>query len=99
MDFQVFACRLKALRTSKNLTLQQLGSEVHATKATIGNLENSNKQPSLVMVCALADYFRVSLDYLTGRSDVPDMLIRDQDGSIVVVEAMAPPDTNGPTGH
>ena len=69
MDFKVFAERLKQLRNSKGLTLKQLGDAIGSTKATIGNLENSNKQPSLAMLCALADYFDVSLDYLVGRSD------------------------------
>ncbi len=71
MDFKVFAKRLKALRTANDLTLQQLGDAIQSTKATIGNLENSNKQPSLSMVVALADFFDVSLDYLVGRSDDP----------------------------
>lgn len=71
MDFKFFSLRLKELRTSHNLTLQQLGENIGSTKATMGNLENSNKQPSLQMVVALADYFDVSLDYLVGRSDDP----------------------------
>lgn len=71
MNFKIFSIRLKELRTSRKLTLQQLGDAVQSTKATIGNLENSNKQPSLSMVVALADYFDVSLDYLVGRSDDP----------------------------
>ncbi len=71
MDFKFFSLRLKELRTSRNLTLQQLGENIGSTKATMGNLENSNKQPSLQMVVALADYFDVSLDYLVGRSDDP----------------------------
>lgn len=73
MDFEKFQERLKHLRTENKLTLQQLGSFVGSTKATIGNLENGNKRPSLEMVCALADYFDVSIDYLVGRTDKPNM--------------------------
>ena len=72
MDFIVFSTRLKELRISRNLTLQQLGESIGCTKAAMGNLENSNKQPSLQMAAALADYFDVSLDYLVGRSDSPE---------------------------
>ena len=71
MNFNLFAQRLRSLRLKHGLTMQQLGAAVSSTKATIGNLENCNKQPSLLMVCALADYFNVSLDYLCGRSDNP----------------------------
>lgn len=73
MNFNLFAQRLRSLRLNHGLTMQQLGAAVSSTKATIGNLENCNKQPSLLMVCALADYFNVSLDYLCGRSDNPEM--------------------------
>lgn len=71
INFDLFSSRLKSLRLSKGLTLQQLGESIGSTKATMGNLENSNKQPSLLMIVALADYFDVSLDYLVGRSDDP----------------------------
>lgn len=72
INFDLFSSRLKSLRLSKGLTLQQLGESIGSTKATMGNLENSNKQPSLLMIVALADYFDVSLDYLCGRSDKPE---------------------------
>lgn len=72
INFQLFSFRLKSLRLNSELTLQQLGEAIGSTKATIGNLENGNKQPSLLMIVALADYFDVSLDYLVGRSDNPD---------------------------
>lgn len=68
---KVFAERLKELRQSQHLTLQQLGENLASTKATMGNLENCNKQPSLTMVIKLADYFNVSTDYLLGLSDDP----------------------------
>lgn len=70
-DDQAFASRLKALRTSRGLTMEALAKEVHGTKAAIGNFENANKKPSLDALIALADYFDVSLDYLVGRSDDP----------------------------
>lgn len=64
-----FSKRLNTLRKLNNLTLQQLGSELGSTKATISNLENENKSPSVDMLISLADFFNVSLDYLVGRSD------------------------------
>lgn len=66
---KIFAERLKVLRQSQNLTLQQLGEKLGATKATIGNLENCNKQPSMTMVIKIAEYFNVSVDYLLGLSN------------------------------
>ena len=73
MNFDIFCSRLKLLRAENNLTLLQLGNYIGATKATISNLENGNKKPSLEIILSIAEYFNVSLDYLTGRSDIPDM--------------------------
>lgn len=71
-DNQTFASRLKELRTTRGLTMEALAKEIHGTKAAIGNFENANKKPSLDALIALADYFDVSLDFLTGRNDNPN---------------------------
>lgn len=67
MNLESFPQKLKSLRFAKNLTLQQLATALGHTKATIGNLENANKQPSLRLITAIADYFDVPTDYLLGR--------------------------------
>ena len=67
----IFAKRLKALRLSRNMTLQNLGDVVSCNRHNISNLENSRVSPSFAMLMALADFFDVSLDYLVGRSDDP----------------------------
>lgn len=69
--FDTFSDRLKELRTSKGLTMEQLGKELDSTKGTISNYENGNKKPSLDMLIKIADYFNVSIDYLVGRSNDP----------------------------
>ncbi len=70
---KIFAERLKALRTSKGMTLQQVGNCTNSTKSTIGNFENMNKKPSLKMIIKIADCFNVSIDYLIGRVDKPNI--------------------------
>lgn len=71
--FNYFSERLKELRTSKGLTMEQLAKEIDSTKGTISNYENKNKKPSLDMLIKLADYFDVSIDYLVGRTDDPKL--------------------------
>lgn len=66
-----FSLRLKELRKTNNLTLEQLGKNIGSTKATMSNYETGQKKPSLDMVIKLADYFQVSIDYLVGRTDDP----------------------------
>ena len=70
-----FSERLNYLRKLNGLTLQQLGISINSTKATISNLENGYKSPSVDMLIALADFFDVSLDYLVGRSDDESFII------------------------
>lgn len=70
---QNFPERIKGLRISKGLTMEQLGKEIKSTRGTIGNFENGNKKPSLDMLIKLADYFNVSIDYLVGRTNDPKL--------------------------
>ncbi len=83
MFFNVFSNRIKILRASKGLTMEQLGKEVNSTKGTISNYENGNKKPSLDMLIKLADYFDVSIDYLIGRTN--DSVLHQKDDWLVSV--------------
>ena len=69
--FDEFSERLKELRVSKHLTLEELARGINSTRATICNFEKQNKTPSLEMLLKLATYFDVSLDYLMGRTEDP----------------------------
>lgn len=59
--------RLKELRTSKNMSQQQLGSVIKVTKVSICGYETGTRLPSLDTLIELANYFGVSTDYLLGR--------------------------------
>ena len=67
--YKSFSERLRELRTSKGLTMEQLAKEIESTKGTISNYENKNKKPSLDMLIKIAEYFDVSIDYLVGRTN------------------------------
>lgn len=68
----VFAIRLKEIRKEKGLTQKQLASEIGASERGIQQYELGERKPAYDALITLADYFDVSLDYLCGRSDVPD---------------------------
>lgn len=70
-DKILFAARLKQLRTGKKLSAIALAKETGLTNAAISQFENAVNYPHCNTLCALADYFGVSLDYLVGRSDDP----------------------------
>ena len=64
-----FGKRLKALRKSADVTQAELADSLNERRATLTNYENKNVYPGFNMLIKLADYFHVSVDYLTGRSD------------------------------
>lgn len=67
-----FSQRLKELRKTRCVTQLLLASEIGITLKQIQRYELNQSEPTLSNVIALADYFDVSLDYLCGRSDVPE---------------------------
>lgn len=69
----IFSNRLKELRGSRNLTQKQLAQEVGASERGIQNYEICSRKPTYEMLVALADFFNVSIDYLVGRTDNPEV--------------------------
>jgi len=68
-----FAVRLKELRKSRNLTQGAVGEAIGLKKQVINDMEHGRCKTSLDRAVALANYFGVSLDYLTGRTDNPEI--------------------------
>ena len=67
----IFSERLKALRIAKGIKQSDLAVVVGVKNTAISMMEGAERGPSVDVLCALADYFDVSLDYLVGRSDDP----------------------------
>ena len=72
MNTKIIGENLRKIRTVSYLSLQDVADKLGIQKGTLGNIERGDKAPSLAMLCKLAEYFCVSLDYLTGRSDDPE---------------------------
>ena len=85
-----FSERLVQLRKEKNITQRQLASALNLSEVGIQNYEGGRRKPAYDILLALADYFNVSIDYLTGRTDCPDIVTKDKDGNYIAVEAMHP---------
>lgn len=67
-----FSSRLRELRKAKGLTQQQLAMYVGISKSSINMYERGEREPGLEMLETIADFFNVDLDYLLGKSDVPN---------------------------
>lgn len=60
---------IKNLRLQSGLNQVEFAKRMGVTKQCISNWENDNVLPSIDMLIKLADYFKVSTDYLLGRTD------------------------------
>ena len=58
--------QIKKLRTAHGITQVQLSKALGVTKQSVSNWENDNIQPSIDMLIRLAEYFKVSTDYMLG---------------------------------
>ena len=59
---------LKSLRKSRKITQSELGNMLGYGYTAISNYESGRNEPSINDLIRLADYFNVSLDYLTDRN-------------------------------
>ena len=61
--------RLRALRKERKETQGQIAEAICITVRQYQRFEAGEQKPGFDNLCALADHFEVSLDYLAGRTD------------------------------
>lgn len=67
---QTFGTRIKALRTERKLTLDQLAKLTDSSKSYIWELENKNPpRPSAEKLAEIARALEVTVDYLLGNEE------------------------------
>lgn len=67
--------RLRELREARHLSQVRLAMELNLSQNSISRYENREREAGYETLVAMADYFQVSLDYLLGRTDQPDMKV------------------------
>lgn len=70
-----FAKRLRELRTSHELSQQKLANYLNLSKSSVNMYERAEREPGLETLEAIADFFNVDLDYLLGKSDIPNRFL------------------------
>ena len=68
-----FSERVKELRLKNHMTQVALGKILGVQQDAISTYENGKFYPEVRNLLILADYFGVSLDYLMGRTDDPEV--------------------------
>lgn len=64
-----FATRLVKLRESRNLTQLQLAIQTGIKRPALSHYEKGRREPDIKTLIVLADFFKVTLDELIGRSE------------------------------
>ena len=66
---EILATRLRELRKEKGLSQIQLAVYCDITENTYQNYELMYREPKIEILVRIADLYKVSLDYLCGRTD------------------------------
>ena len=61
--------RIKGCRESKGITQSEIARILGIELRSYVRYEAGDRQPSLDMLCKIADFFEVSTDYLLGREN------------------------------
>ena len=66
--------RLSELKSSKQLMQKEIAQGAGVPLRTYQRYETGEREPSASTLSALADFFNVSIDYLVGRTDNPQVM-------------------------
>lgn len=61
--------RIRDLREDRDLTQAQVGAAINLPQRTYADYESGQRMIPPHILCALADFYSVSVDYLLGRTD------------------------------
>lgn len=65
--------RIRELRKARRITQLKMTLDLDMSQNTISRYESGEREPGIAELIRIADYFRVSIDYLVGRTDDPVM--------------------------
>ena len=65
--------RIKVLRSERVITQKEIAGLLNMTVNAYQKYEYGEREPEMKVFIALADYFDVSIDYIVGRSDSPEV--------------------------
>lgn len=68
-----FTERLSALQTERKCLKKDIAKSVGVSIMGYYRYEHGEREPSMSVLIALAEYFDVSIDYLVGRTDEPEV--------------------------
>jgi transcriptional regulator with XRE-family HTH domain len=79
---QDVGARLKRVRGHRRMTLTDVAQRTGISKSTLSRLETGGRRPTLELLLALSETYRVPLDDLVGAPDVGDPRLRLKPGRV-----------------
>ncbi|UPQ86127.1 helix-turn-helix domain-containing protein [Ignavigranum ruoffiae] len=70
--------RIKELRIEKNLLQEKLAGYLNVSQQTVSKIETGTSDIPYDLLIKLADFFKVSIDYIYGRTEIRDMLTEEK---------------------
>ena len=70
--------RIKELRIEKNLLQEKLAGYLNVSQQTVSKIETGTSDIPYDLLIQLADFFKVSIDYIYGRIEIRDMLTEEK---------------------
>jgi transcriptional regulator with XRE-family HTH domain len=67
--------RIHLLREKHALTQEELAGKLGISRASLSHYETSRREPDYETTNKIATFFKVSIDYLLGRSNNPDAVL------------------------
>ena len=55
---------LKNIRKKRNLNQQKVAMDLNISREALSYYENGKREPSLILLVAMSEYFNVSINYL-----------------------------------
>lgn len=74
----MFSKRIEKLREKEKITQKSLAVKLGIARTTYSGYENGAREPDLETLKKIADYFEVSIDFLVGRTDDPNMYFSEE---------------------
>lgn len=66
--------KIRYLRTKNNITSKQLSKILDISESSISLYENGKRTPNIELIIRIADFFKVSTDFLLGVTDNPQKI-------------------------
>ena len=81
--------RIAELRKEKGMTLKQLAKEFNIRDNTLSQYETGKRSPQLGLLQEMANFFDVSIDYITRYSDKRDYPINNDKEAIALLKRLS----------